>query len=128
MAETMNGFKEGELDRREAERREFDRQLKEKEVDGRIELAKTLAKIGGTLDHLYSGQTELKSDQKEIGRTFDKHILSDQKRYTDVIVEMNYLRGQNRYWYVIISIIGCIIAVSTVAATLLSLGNIGGVK
>lgn len=122
----MNGSKGSDLERREAERREFDRQLKEKEVEGRIELAKTLAKIGGTLDHLYNGQTELKSDQKEIGKTFDKHILSDQKRYTDVIVEMNYLRGQNRYWYVIISIIGCIIAISTVAATLLSLSNIGG--
>lgn len=117
-----------ELERRDTERRENDRLLKEKEVEARVELAKTLAKISSTLEHLHSGQTELKVIQKEAGSSFDKHILSDHKRYTDIIIEMNYLRGQNRYWYVIISIIGCIIAVSTVAATLLSLGNIGGVK
>ena len=80
-----------ELERRDTERREFDRALKEKEVEGRIELAKTLTGIGETLKHLYSGQTELKITQKEVSSSFDKHITSDHKRYTDIIIEMNNL-------------------------------------
>lgn len=110
-----------ELERRDLERRENDRLLKEKEIEARVELAKTLAKISGTLEHLHIGQGELKSNQKDFHNAFDKHIVSDHKRYTDIIIEMNYLRGQNRYWYVVMAILGGIIAISTVIATSISL-------
>ncbi len=124
--EIKEELKRRDVERREVERRENDRLLKEKEIEARVELAKTLAKISSTLEHLHSGQTELKVTQKEASAFFEKHIASDHKRYTDIIIEMNYLRGQNRYWYMIISIIGCIIAVSTVVATALAL--VGGLR
>lgn len=109
------------MDRRDSERRDFDRDLKEKEIAGKVKLAETLTGIGETLKHLYTTQQSLELSQKEFGNVFDKHIATDNKRYTDVVIEMNFLRGQNKYWYMIISILGGIVAISSVVATVVTL-------